>query len=476
MIDKSLERINTKSISLRSEKKAIPVYFSTNISKIKKKLTSANYNFLKALGFNSIYGNWIVLSDANGQISAVIVGLKTIKKNYSKFFIGSILSKLPKETYFLKNIPKTEDINLLALGFFLSFYSFKDFDKKIKHGKNTASPILSLPNFPNLDKTLYLAESEFIVRDLVNLPANILNPEYFESYVKKFSNFHNIKLKVVFGNDLKKNFPLIHAVGKASSKKPRFLELTYKGSSKSFNITLIGKGVCFDSGGLNLKSSSGMLNMKKDMSGAASVLGLAHYLIRSNLKLNLRILIPCVENSVSGKSFRPGDILISRSGMGVEIKNTDAEGRLILADTLTYATEKNTDILVTFASLTGAARVAVGTDITPFFSTSNEFAYLLKKCGDKMQDPVWQLPFYEDYNNELSSTITDLNNAPLSGMAGAIMAALFLKKFTNNHKMFLHFDIYGWNSKSRPAKTYGGLMQGVRSLGAAIEEKISTSY
>ena len=218
-----------------------------------------------------------------------------------------------------------------------------------------------------MDKTLYFAESEFIVRDLINLPANILNPDFFESYVKKFSNFHKTKLKVVFGNDLKKNFPLIHEVGKASSKKPRFLELTHKGSSKSFNITLIGKGVCFDSGGLNLKSSSGMLNMKKDMSGAASVLGLAHYLIRSNLKLNLRILIPCVENSVSGKSFRPGDILISRSGMGVEIKNTDAEGRLILADTLTYATEKNTDILVTFASLTGAARVAMGTDITPFF-------------------------------------------------------------------------------------------------------------
>ena len=476
MIDKSLARIDRKSISLRSEKKAIPIYFSTNISKIKNKLTSANYNFLNALGFNSTYGNWVVLSDNNGQISAVIVGLKKIKKIYSKFLIGSILSKLPKGTYFLKNIPKIEDINLLALGFFLSFYSFKDFDNKIRHGKNSESPILSLPNFPNLDKTLYLAESEFIVRDLINLPANILNPDFFESYVKKFSNFHKTKLKVVFGNDLKKNFPLIHEVGKASSKKPRFLELTYKRSSKSFNITLIGKGVCFDSGGLNLKSSSGMLNMKKDMSGAASVLGLAHYLIRSNLKLNLRILIPCVENSVSGKSFRPGDILISRSGMGVEIKNTDAEGRLILADTLTYATEKNTDILVTFASLTGAARVAMGADITPFFSTSNKFANLLKKCGDKMQDPVWQLPFYADYNNELSSNITDLNNAPLGGMAGAITAALFLKKFTNNHKMFLHFDIYGWNSKSRPAKTYGGLMQGVRSLGAAIEEKISTSY
>ncbi len=474
MIEKSLKRINKKLISGRFHKKAVPVFFSTNISKLKKKLTTANYNFLKALGFNSIYGNFVVLSDTNGKIAAVIVGFK--KKINQKFFLGSILSKLPKGTYFLKNIPKTEDINELALGFLLSFYSFRDFDKKTKYEKINRNPVLSLPNFPNLDKTLYLAESEFIVRDLINLPANILNPDYFESYVKNFSKLHSTKIKIVCGNDLKKNFPLIHEVGKASSKKPRLLELTHKGSSKSLNITLIGKGVCFDSGGLNLKSSYGMLNMKKDMSGAASVLGLAHYLIRSNLNLNLRVLIPCVENTVSGKSFRPGDIIISRSGIGVEVRNTDAEGRLILADTLTYATEKNTDILVTFASLTGAARVAMGTDITPFFSTSNDFANLLKKCGDKMQDPVWQLPFYEDYNNELSSTITDLNNAPLGGMAGAITAALFLKKFTNNHKMFLHFDIYGWNTKSRPAKTYGGLMQGVRSLGAAIEEKISISY
>ena len=471
MIEKSLERINTNSISCQSKKKAIPVYFSTNIAKIKKKLTSANYKFLKALGFKPIYGNWIVLSKNNGKIASVIVGLKRTKKNYSKFLISSILSKLPKGIYFLKNIPKTEDIDELALGFLLSFYSFRDFDKKIKNEKNFGSPVLNLPNFTNLDKTLRLVESEFIVRDLINLPANILNPDYFETYIKKFSNFHNGKIKIVCGNDLKKNFPLIHEVGKASSKKPRFIEFTHEVSSKCFNITLIGKGVCFDSGGLNLKSSTGMLNMKKDMSGAASVLGLAHYLIRSNLKLNIRVLIPCVENSVSEKSFRPGDILISRSGIGVEVKNTDAEGRLILADTLTYATEINTDILVTFASLTGAARVAMGTDITPFFSTSNDFANLLKKNGDKMQDPVWQLPFYEDYNNELLSTMTDLNNAPLGGMAGAITAALFLKKFSNNHKMFLHFDIYGWNTKSRPAKTYGGLMQGVRSLGVSIEEK-----
>ncbi len=340
MIDKSLRRIKTNLISRSHAKKAIPIYFSTNVSKIKKNVSSLNYNFLKTLGFNSIYGNWVVLSDTRGKISAVIVGLKKTKNNYSKFFIGSILSKLPKGTYFLKNIPKTEDINELMLGFCLSFYSFKDFDKKLKKEKNIGSPVLILPNVSNLDKILLLTESEFIVRDLINLPANILSPKHFENYLKKFSDFYNLEIKTVFGNNLKKNFPLIHEVGKASSKKPRFLELNFRGSSKYFNITLIGKGVCFDSGGLNLKSRSAMINMKKDMSGAASVLGLAYYLIKSKANINLRILIPCVENSLSGKSFRPGDILISRSGMGVEIKNTDAEGRLILADALTYATEK----------------------------------------------------------------------------------------------------------------------------------------
>ena len=351
----------------------------------------------------------------------------------------------------------------------MSFYSFKEYHKR---SKSLKKPTLNLPNTKKMNKILYFVESEYIVRDLINLPANILNPNYFEKYVKKFSNFHNTELKIVTGKSLKKDFPLIHEVGKASSNKPRLLELTYKRSNSPLDLTLIGKGVCFDTGGLNLKSSSGMINMKKDMSGAASVLGLAHYLIRLNLNLNLRILIPCVENSLSEKSFRPGDILISRSGMGIEVKNTDAEGRLILADALTYSTEKKSDILVTFASLTGAARVAMGPDLTPFFSTCEDFADLLKKSGDKMFDPVWRLPFYIDYNKELSSEFTDLNNAPLSGMAGAITAALFLKKFTKNHNMFLHFDIFGWNTKSEPGKTYGGLMQGVRSLGTAIEEKI----
>ncbi len=476
MINKSLERIDSNLISCRDTKKAIPIYFSSNISKIKKNISVANFRFLKSLDFNASYGEMVILSDNDGKIAAVVFGLKKIYKNYSSFFVGSKLSKLPKGTYFLKNIPKTEDINELVLGFYLSFYSFKDFNRKLKKVKNFSNPKLSLPSFIGLNKLIYFTESEYLVRDLINIPANILDPEYFEKYAKKFSNFHNAKIKIVSGNTLKKNFPLIHVVGKASPKKPRLFEIKHKGSSGYFNITLIGKGVCFDSGGLNLKGSSGMLNMKKDMSGAASVLGLAHYLIRSDPKLNIRILIPCVENSVSGKSFRPGDILTSRSGMRVEVKNTDAEGRLILADTLTYATEKNTNILVTFASLTGAARVAMGADITPFFSTCDHFSDLLKKNGDKMLDPVWQLPFHEDYNNELSSEAGDLNNAPLGGMAGAITAALFLKKFTKDHNTFLHFDIYGWNSKSRSAKTYGGLMQGVRSLGKAIEEKISTLY
>ena len=467
MIQKSLKRINSKIISNKTLKKTITIHFCSKFSEIEKKLTTANYSFLKQLNFNFNYGNYVILPDINGKISSVIFGLKKTRK-VSNFLIGSQLSKLPKGNYLIKNYPKTENKFELILGFYFSFYSFKEYNKK---SKSLKKPTLNLPNYKKINKILYFAESEYIVRDLINLPSNILNPNYFEKYVKKFSNFHNTQLKIVCGKSLKNDFPLIHEVGKASSNKPRLFELTYKRSNSSLNLTLIGKGVCFDTGGLNLKSSSGMINMKKDMSGAASILGLAHYLIRLNLNINLRILIPCIENSLSEKSFRPGDILISRSGMGIEVKNTDAEGRLILADALTYSTEKKSDMLVTFASLTGAARVAMGQDITPFFSTCDDFADLLKISGDKMFDPVWRLPFYKDYNKELSSEFTDLNNAPLSGMAGAITAALFLKKFTKSHKMFLHFDIFGWNTKSKPGKTFGGLMQGVRSLGTAIEEK-----
>jgi len=468
LIQKSLKRINSKIISNKTLKKTIIIHFCSKFSEIEKKLTSANYSFLKKINFNFNYGNYVILPDINGKISSVIFGLKKTRK-VSNFLIGSQLSKLPKGNYLIKNYPKTENIFELILGFYFSFYSFKEYNKK---SKSLKKPTINLPNYKKINKILYFTESEYIVRDLINLPSNILNPNYFEKYVKKFSNFHNTQLKIVYGKSLKKDFPLIHEVGKASSNKPRLFELTYERSNSSLNLTLIGKGVCFDTGGLNLKSSSGMINMKKDMSGAASILGLAHYLIRLNLNINLRILIPCIENSLSEKSFRPGDILISRSGMGIEVKNTDAEGRLILADALTYSTEKKSDMLVTFASLTGAARVAMGQDITPFFSTCDDFADLLKISGDKMFDPVWRLPFYKDYNKELSSEFTDLNNAPLSGMAGAITAALFLKKFTKSHKMFLHFDIFGWNTKSKPGKTYGGLMQGVRSLGIAIEEKI----
>ena len=321
MIQKSLNRINSKIISNKTLKKTITIHFCSKFSEIEKILTTANYSFLKQLNFNFNYGNYVILPDINGKISSVIFGMKKTRK-VSKFLIGSQLSKLPKNNYLIKNYPKNENTFELILGFYLSFYSFKEYHKK---SKSLKKPTLNLPNSKKKNKILYFAESEYVVRDLINLPANILNPNYFEEYVKKFSNFHNTKLKIVCGKSLKKDFPLIHEVGKASSNKPRLFELTYKRSNSSLNLTLIGKGVCFDTGGLNLKSGFGMMNMKKDMSGAASVLGLAHYLIRLNLNLNLRILIPCVENSLSEKSFRPGDILISRSGMGIEVKNTESK-------------------------------------------------------------------------------------------------------------------------------------------------------
>ena len=314
-------------------------------------------------------------------------------------------------------------------------------------------------------------EAEYIVRDLINLPPNFLGPQILENFAKKFSIFHGTKFGVIKGKQLlEENFPLIFEVGKGSKQKPRLIKLDHGPKNAKLKIALIGKGVCFDSGGLNLKSSEGMRLMKKDMAGAAAVLGLGHYLLSRRVNIKLQILIPCVENMVSGNAYRPGDILVARTGKSIEIQNTDAEGRLIIADALALAAEEKPDILVSFASLTGAARVALGTDLTPFYSTDENLSRLLKKGGDHWYDPLWQMPFYEYYGGMLSSEFADLNNAPTGGLAGSITAALFLKSFTMNHKRFLHFDIFGWNRVRKPGRSVGGILQGARALAYAIEK------
>ena len=312
-----------------------------------------------------------------------------------------------------------------------------------------------------------LAEAEFLTRDLINTPASDMGPEELESAARALADKHDAKMTVITGDALlKANFPMIHTVGRASDRAPRLIDMSWGKSGPK--LTLVGKGVCFDTGGLNIKPGSSMGLMKKDMGGAANVLGLAHMIMASDLDVRLRVLIPAVENAISGNSFRPQDILMSRKGLTVEINNTDAEGRLVLADALTLGSEDAPDLIVSMATLTGAARVAVGPDLAPYYTDDDIAATSLDLSARRMADPVWRMPFHEPYESMIEPGIADLDNAPKGGFAGSITAALFLRRFVNEHDRYIHFDIYGWQPTAAPGRPKGGALQGARALFDAL--------
>ena len=315
-----------------------------------------------------------------------------------------------------------------------------------------------------------IAAGECLTRDLINTPANLMGPDELEAAARRLADAHGAGIRLIAGDDLlEQNLPLIHAVGRASPRTPRLIELT--AGSDGPRLTLVGKGVCFDTGGLNLKPGNSMALMKKDMGGAATVLGLASMILATGLPLRLRVLIPAVENAVSGSAFRPGDVLTSRSGRTVEVNNTDAEGRLVLADALTLATEEETDLLVSMATLTGAARVAVGPDLAPFYTDDEALAAALAEAGRRVADPLWRLPFHAPYEAMIEPAVADLDNAPSGGMAGSITAALFLRRFAGAAR-YLHYDIYGWQPSPAPGRPKGGVGQGARALFEALPDAL----
>ncbi|MGB7205634.1 MAG: leucyl aminopeptidase family protein, partial [Anderseniella sp.] len=301
-------------------------------------------------------------------------------------------------------------------------------------------------------------------------PAEDMGPSELEASARDLARSHKAKFAVIKGAALKKGFPLIDAVGRASDDAPRLLDMTW-GPARAPRVTIVGKGVCFDTGGLDLKPSAGMLLMKKDMGGAAAVLTLAAMIMSARLNVRLRVLVPAVENAVAGNAFRPGDILISRKGLSVEIGNTDAEGRLVLADALDLADSEKPELLIDMATLTGAARVALGPDLPPFYTDDEKLAGELSSCSMAAHDPVWRLPFWARYNDMFSSPIADINNAGSGGFAGSITAALFLKRFVTNTKSYVHLDIYGWVPSARPARPAGGEPNAVRALFDLIEAR-----
>jgi leucyl aminopeptidase len=417
-------------------------------------------NWAVAQGFEAVPLSLLHVADEDGGLAEVLVGAP--RGDDDPFALGAISSRLPAGAYAFTGAPAQAE--LVALGWCLELYKHDPFRPlKVKAAK------LVCPKAVDREAVIALANASFDVRDRVNLPANLFGPDELEAAARKVAKAHGAKISVVTGAKLEKEFPLVHVVGAASPRAPRLIDFTW-GNPKHPKVTLVGKGVCFDTGGLDIKPSSGMLLMKKDMGGAANVLGLAQLVMGAKLKLRLRVLIPAVENSIAGNAFRPGDVFKTRKGLTVEIGNTDAEGRLVLCEALALADEESPELIVDMATLTGAARVALGPDLPPFYTDDDAVALDLAKHAVKTNDPLWRLPLWRPYNTMIDTQIADVNNAG-QGFAGSITAALFLRRFVEKAGVHVHFDIFAWVPTAKPGRPKGGEQQGMRALFSYLTER-----
>ncbi|MBP0482408.1 leucyl aminopeptidase family protein [Sagittula salina] len=420
--------------------------------------------WVRGSGFSGALGSALMIPGDDGGPVAALAGYGTPEQRArQRFPLAGAVPALAPGAYRLASgqldNPATE-----ALGWLLTTYRFTRYKDA-----SAADRLLAAPGGLDTARIERLAEAEFLTRDLVNIPAEDMGPEALEQAARTLAERFNARMEVTTGEVLlEKNFPLIHTVGRAGPQAPRLIDLRW--GSEGPRVTLVGKGVCFDTGGLNLKPGTSMGIMKKDMGGAANTLGLAQMIMASGLKVRLRLLIPAVENSVTGNSFRPGDVLASRLGKTVEINNTDAEGRLVLADALAFGAEESPDLMLSMATLTGAARVAVGPDLAPFYCDDEGFIEALTKAARDEADPVWRMPFHEPYEAMIEPDIADLDNAPSGGFAGSITAALFLRRFTAGAGIYAHFDIYSWQPAAAPGRSKGGLGQGPRAILAALPQ------
>ncbi|MDO6730195.1 leucyl aminopeptidase family protein [Marinovum sp. 2_MG-2023] len=420
-------------------------------------------------GFVAGPGQVLLFPGENGGAKAALGGVGTAQdRARGRFALAAVAQNLPAGTYHIESgLPQAiEDIEAELLGWLLSNYRFEKYKKTGK-----AAVRLIAPEGVDVARIEAIAAGEALTRDLINTPANDMTPDGLQSAAAALAAEFDAGCDVISGTELlAQNFPMIHTVGRASDCPPRLIDMHW--GTEGPKLTLVGKGVCFDTGGLNLKPGASMGLMKKDMGGAATVLGLARMIMALKLPLQLRVLIPAVENSVSAGAFRPGDILTSRKGLTVEINNTDAEGRLVLADALALAVEEPTDLVISMATLTGAARVAVGPDLSPFFS-DDATAGALEPAGRRAHDPLWRMPFWDPYETMIEPGIADLDNAPKGGFAGAITAALFLRRFVDSETRYAHFDIYGWQPDAKPARPKGGVGMGARAILAALPELLA---
>jgi leucyl aminopeptidase len=411
--------------------------------------------------------------DANGRLAGLVVAagdrIADDPTSRPELALGLAAAQAPLGTYHLAET--NVDVELAAVAFGLGAYRFQHYKTGLERARKAQ---LHLPTGVDQSRVAALVDACWFGRDLINTPSNDLGPVELERAARSLAMLHGADITGIVGDNLiAGNFPLIHAVGRASAREPRLVDIVW-GRRDAPKVTLVGKGICFDTGGLDLKTASGMLLMKKDMGGSATALALGHMFMATQLDVRLRILLAIAENSVSGNAFRPGDVITSRAGLTVEIGNTDAEGRLVLADALSLADDDEPDILASFATLTGAARVALGPDLPPMYASNGRLREAIVDGGATVADPVWPMPFWPGYETMLDSAVADLNNVSEGPFAGSIIAALFLKRFVKRTRDFVHFDIYGWRPAAKPLGPKGGEVQGARALFSALEQRYRT--
>jgi leucyl aminopeptidase len=439
----------------------VPLYAVEDLKRLLQRLSAREAAFLKASGFAAKEGDLRLVPSAKGGLALAVLGVKR-----DPLALAAFAERLPEGVYRYETLPEGISPNLAALAFALGAYRFGRY-----RAKGKPPPKLVVPEEADGEEVSRIAAAVGFARDLINTPANDMGPEELAAAARALAKRHRAEFTEITGATLlKQNYPLIHAVGRGSARPPLLLDLRW-GRAGAPIVTLVGKGVCFDTGGYDLKSSAGMLTMKKDMGGAAIVLALAGLAMDAKLDLRLRVLIPAVENSVSGTAYRPSDVFKSRKGLTVEVGNTDAEGRLVLADALAEADREAPDLLIDVATLTGAARVATGMELPPFFTDDEMLAAELMAHAAETHDPVWRLPLWRGYEPTLDSAVADLTNAPDYGYAGAITAALFLNRFVEKAKSWMHLDVAAWTDRPKPGRPRGAEATALRALYALLKSR-----
>ena len=443
----------------------IDIVFRSDYKKWKSKQPAFIQNWIQTACFKPKPSWHLCIPNSQGCLDSV---LAIADQENTMWALSHCPHSLPEGHYHIATAVEDSAKDSLLLGWGMGSYQYQQY----KRSNHTVSK-LSINNADEKNRLEALLKAIFIVRDLVNTPASDMLPQHIFKHCQSITQDFDAELTDCVGDDLlTNNYPIIHAVGRASIHSPRLIEWNW-GNPKHSKVALVGKGVSFDSGGLDIKAAQGMRLMKKDMGGAAHVMGIASAIMKLNLPVYLHVLIPAVENAISGDAYHPGDILVSRNGKTVEIENTDAEGRLILCDAISKAVEENPDIVIDFATLTGAARVALGTEVPAFFTNDDIFASDLMNAAKSVNDPVWQLPLHEPYRHLLNSDIADISNCSTGSFGGAITAALFLKEFVPETVRWVHFDVMAWNTRNRPGRPKGGEAMGLRAVVEYLQQKYS---